>query len=388
MKSPTAFVKPELLTWARKTAHLSVDETAKKITVSEEKLRSWESGVSLPTIKQLRKLAKTYKQSVAVFYLPKPPYMEQPGIRDYRRMPGQSLDELSSNLTFEIRNAVERREIALERYAEKGEVPPNFGVTAAINNDPEKLGEKIRDILNITYEKQILWRDRRLAFNYWRQAMETTGMLVFQSTSIALSDMRGFSLNKHPLPVIVVNRKDAYAARIFTMIHELVHIMLRKAGLCDLDNDSGRPPEEQMIEVFCNRAAGAALVPKKFLLREDIVRNKPKGQDWSDEELHELSNHYAVSREVILRRFLVLSLTDEEFYKKKREQFLEEYRSTPKAKGYVPPAVDTVSEMGKPFVRLILEAFNSERITSSDAADYLGVRLKHLSKISELVGTE
>lgn len=35
---------------------------------------------------------------------------------------------------------------------------------------------------------------------------------------------------------------------------------------------------------------------------------------------------------------------------------------------------------------LVLDAFNDDRITTSDVSDFLGVRLKHLDKISEILG--
>ncbi|WP_080635030.1 helix-turn-helix domain-containing protein [Teredinibacter turnerae] len=41
---------------------------AKKIGVSDERLKNWEEGEGLPTVKQLRSIANSYKQSFAAFF--------------------------------------------------------------------------------------------------------------------------------------------------------------------------------------------------------------------------------------------------------------------------------------------------------------------------------
>ena len=58
---------------------------------------------------------------------------------------------------------------------------------------------------------------------------------MFQSITVELASMRGFSITEFPLPVIVVNRKDMLKARVFTMLHEFVHLLLHIGGTCDLD---------------------------------------------------------------------------------------------------------------------------------------------------------
>jgi hypothetical protein len=44
-----------------------------------------------------------------------------------------------------------------------------------------------------------------------------------------------------------------------------------------------------------------------------------------------------------------------------------------------------VSSLGVPYVRAVLDALHSDRITLSDVSDYLGVRVKHLPKIETFV---
>jgi Zn-dependent peptidase ImmA (M78 family)/transcriptional regulator with XRE-family HTH domain len=385
-KSANALVKPALLVWARTEAHLGIEEAAKRARVSPERLESWENGNSTPTVKQLRTLAKVYRQNFAAFYLSKPPESKRPNLRDYRRLPGVSYDSLSSALVFEIRDAMERREIALELYTEAGEDLPVFSESTTLSEDPEAVGGRIRSSLGINMAQQSRFRKGRTAFNSWRQAVEGVGVLVFQATQIPVEEMRGFSLSDRPLPAIIVNRKDAYVARCFTLLHEFTHLMLHASGLCDLQDSIHRSPEDQRIEVFCNHVAASTLVPQQSLVNQDIVISHGRDPNWSGAELSELARRYVVSREVMVRRLLTLGLTDLEFYQGQREKLLDEFESRPKStRGFLPPSTNVVSAAGKPFVRLVLNAMYSNQITANDVSSYLGIRLKHINRIEQSV---
>ena len=385
-RSADALIRPALLVWARTEAHLNTEVAAKKARVSPEKLRSWENGESRPTVKQLRTLAKVYRQSFAAFYLPRPPEPKRPRLQDFRRLPGASYDALSSALVFEIRDAMERREIAIELYTEGGEDLPVFSETTTLSEDPEAVGERVRSFLKISMNQQSRFRRGRAAFNSWRQAVEGVGVLVFQATQVPVEEMRGFSLTEKPLPAVIVNRKDACVARCFSLLHELAHLMLHSPGLCDLQNSTHRSPKDQRVEVFCNHVAASTLVPRQSLLGQGVVVSHGRDPNWSAAELSELSGRYAVSREVIVRRFLALGLTNLEFYQAKREELLDEFESRRKSTGgFIPPATNVISAAGKPFVRLVLNAMYSNRITANDVSSYLGVRLKHLNRIEESV---
>ena len=69
MTAIKAFVKAELLLWARDRAKVKIDEAAKAAGVSVDRIEEWESGSDAPTLPQLRALAKKYHFPLAVFYL-------------------------------------------------------------------------------------------------------------------------------------------------------------------------------------------------------------------------------------------------------------------------------------------------------------------------------
>lgn len=211
-------------------------------------------------------------------------------------------------------------------------------------------------------------------------------MLVFHFTDVEVHEARGFSLSEPILPVIGLNGSDSVNGRIFTLIHEVGHLLLGDGGSCDLGDytDVSSPPVP--VEVFCNAFAGALLVPRPALLEDAAVRNATAATSWSQSELERLARRFRTSREVVLRRLLTIGRTDEHFYGNWREAALTLPGRDKGATGRPSVAVMTVRDVGKPFARLVIDAYHADSITGSDVSEFLGVRLKHLPAIERRLG--
>jgi hypothetical protein len=196
-KGLTAIIRPDMLIWARQYAYLSLEEAARRIGVPSVKLVSWEDGSALPTVNQLHDIARVYHQPFAVFYLAFPPKPIGLPVKDYRRLPGNGLPSISPELANEIRTAIIRREISLDLSQEIGEPVPDFSLSLSINAKVDSSGDIIRQQLGITFDKQKSWRDSRIAFNNWREALENFGVLVFQSSQLIPTVARGFSIGAY-----------------------------------------------------------------------------------------------------------------------------------------------------------------------------------------------
>ncbi len=236
-----------------------------------------------------------------------------------------------------------------------------------------------------------LWLNRRLGVIRRLHSLNgVTGssapaVLVVQLSRVELDEARGAAIAEIPLPVVIVNAKDAPAARVFTLFHELTHIALRLSGLCDIEEDFSRRPEEQRVEVFCNAAAASALVPSRDLLAIDVVRDHGKRTEWSDPEIDRICRHFAVSRFVVLRRLLTLGRTTQAFYRERhviwsaeaaRIAALQEDRDV-----IIPPYRKALSATGKEFARLVLRAYREDHITLSDVSEYMRLKIKHIPEL-------
>lgn len=387
---------PALITWARETAGFGLAEAAERLGVSEEQLQAWEAedATDAPSIPQLRKIAALFKRPLPVFFLSEAPTSFQV-MRDLRRLPGAGPRHFSPTLQMEIRASSERRELARELAADLEEPIKLFELSAKITDDPESVGRTIRALLGVTDEIQFKWKDAdgRAAFNAWRSRIEEFGVLVFQATSFASEEASGFAIAAAELPVIAVNRKDPLTRRTFSLLHEFAHLMIRVSGVSELETDVARPPEDQKIEVFCNQVAAAALIPKESLLAQTIVRGRgPKSAAWKDDEISDLAKLFGVSREALLRRLLTFDRTTQEFYSRKREQYNSEYQAMRKRekeqsqkkeiKRNMPQ--ETVSNFGRPLVRMLLDNYHQDRLTLSALSGFLNLKVKHIPKLEQI----
>jgi Zn-dependent peptidase ImmA (M78 family)/transcriptional regulator with XRE-family HTH domain len=393
-----AIINSALITWARDSAGFTVAEAARKLGIEEKQLAAWEDpkAEGAPSIPQLRKLAALFKRPLAVFYLPDPP-QGFTVMRDLRRLPATGIRRYSPALQIEIRAANERRELVLELAADLEEELPKFALTATDKEDPEIVGERIRTTFGVTTQLQSQWRDNdgRAGFNGWRTKIENAGVLVFQTTRFPSEDASGFAISADAMPVIAVNRKDAPARRTFSLLHELAHLMLHVSGVSDSVTDAARPPEDQKLEVFCNQVAAAALIPKDALLSNPtVVAQGARSTNWSDGELRELAREFNVSREALVRRLLTLDRTTADFYGQKRQQYLAEYLANKARQKEQAEEVEmkrnmpreTVSNFGRPLVRMLLGNYYQDRLTLSEVSGYLGLQVKHIPKLEQVAG--
>ncbi len=378
-----ALVTPALLRWSRETAGYDVYTASAKAAVKPDALASWESGQARPSIPQLRKLAKLYKRPIAVFYLPEPPQgFTVP--KDYRR-PTQADTMLTSPaLLFQLREAQSRRDLFLELYEQtEGDLPP-MTLSADMREDPEAVAERVRSYLGTPLEAQESWKPNYDTMNRWRAAFEQAGVLVFQMQGVPWDEARGFSVHSETLPLAVVNVKDAPNGRTFTMLHELTHLALRQGGICNLREVGGYALD---IEAFCNAVAGAVLVPREPLLRDELVRGYPEGHEWRDDDLRRLAREFHCSRDVVTRRLLINGRITRNFYQSKREQLANEtvLGSQTRSSGPVPPAREAIAKFGHLFVHVVLSNYYQDNITGSDLTDILQLRMKHLPSLDAIL---
>ena len=371
-----AHINPAMADWARTTANITVEAAAKRLGIQVETLLAWETGAGQPSIPQLRRLAKLYHRPVAAFYLPAPP-RNFAVAKDFRRLPDEPPRAYSTALLFAVRVADYRRDVVLE--LEPDMPPVGFVGSATGDERPEDLAARAREFLGVSLEDQHAWKDHYAALNGWKNALEELGVLVFHFSGVDPREVRGFSISERVLPVIALNGSDAPNGRIFTLLHELGHQLLGEGGSCDLAELTHPTGPALPVEVLCNAFAGAVLVPGDALLADPVVARAAAATTWTDEDLDRLATGFRVSREVLLRRLLTLGRTSLDFYRQWRATLPTEHKQ--KATGRAGVAVMTVRDVGKPFARLVIDAYRSNMLTGGDVSELLGIRLRHLPAV-------
>lgn len=381
-------IAPDVLVWARESIGLSTEQAAAKLDVFPSDLRLWEEGHVEPTLPQLRRMADIYQRSVAAFFLTSPPG-EPVALTDFRLPSSSRGKSWTPELYRAIRRVRMQREVSIELAELRDEQPQPVELALRLDLDPEVAGDQVRAWLG-AISSTALQELPGSVLNAWAALIEREAILVTQIQGVELEEMRGLSISEQPFPIIVLNGKDAPAGKLFTLLHELVHVLLRLGGLCDLKDDPRHPrtPVEQ-IERFCNRVAAAILVPRTALLDHPMVASASPSTKWTDGNIRWLANRFGVSNEALLLRLVTLGLASEDDYRRRRKLFLRIYaarqerrRETSGGPGYYRMKL---RDFGRRYVSMVLDAYRQEDINGSEVADYLDIKLDNLPKLEQAI---
>lgn len=378
MSNTAVGINPEVLRWARERASLSLEEVARRLGKDSADIESWEDGEAAPTYIQLERLAYTvYKRPIAVFFFPEPPLEVEPR-NEFRTLPEEQIRGLSASTRMAIRDALARR-LSLEELCD-GRNPSNLLLFREMNVSPgdDFVGSArtAREFLGITLEKQIGWRSAREALVYWRNAIEQVGVFVFKR-ALKQRTISGFCLADNEFPLIVVNNSIPKTRQIFTLFHELAHVLLSTSGITFRDdrfigNLVGQPRE---IEVFCNRFAAEALIPSDdFAQYRDI-------DTWTDEVVESIANRYCVSREAILRRAVDWGRVSQEYYRRKAAEWASQVSSSVSDGGDFYATYATY--FGDSYLSLVFSQHHRGRLSAEELSDHLGMKVETAVKLED-----
>ena len=381
-KTILANITPEVLAWARNLDCISVADAAARVKVKVEKLESWENGNGLPSLRQAKELAKFYRVPFVYFYLPDTPKktkrIEPSDFRTIGNIGGQF--EMSRELKWLLRDVEDRRDALLELYAMESREPIPFEFYLSDSTNAEEMASQIRGFVGITIPMQLKFRKAENALAFWVDNLEKKDILVFQAARIDPHEMRGLSIGYDVVPIVVLNRKDEYSARLFTLVHELAHIVLRNTGIC---NDVSIEGSSSKIEQFCNEVAGFALVPNQELKAHPaITQIKKSGLD--DTYVRSIARDFAVSREVIINRLCAINIISKTAYLDRLRHYTAEYNeyAAKKRGGQIPPALDVGTQVGRLYSRTVLSALHNDQISIRDTSGYLqNLKPKHFESI-------
>jgi Zn-dependent peptidase ImmA (M78 family) len=364
--------------WCCAERGITLDELAQEIDIAPASFDKVMAGTLGLTFNQLRKLAEFFGRGTLFFLEPGPVDEAKVHSPQFRTLSNQK-PELSPRLKLLIERVERQRAIFL---ALRDELDP---ADMTRFEAPDLAGLRIPDAA--ARVREWLGLDKHNDFDSYRQAIEAHGMLVFRSNGYAgkwqiakESPILGFSLYDPECPVIVVKKQDADTRQSFTLIHELGHLLLHRASSIDDDSDMhSQEGEEREANAF----AGHLLVPDAFLV--DIRDNqRPVEVAAFDDWLKPQRKAWGVSGEVILRRLLdagrlppaayaAYRQWNAKFHPPEKEGGTREHRNR-----------EPKHIFGDGYVRVVLDALNSRRITLAKASSYLdNLKITDLHKLEQ-----
>lgn len=370
-----AKINSAMMKWAREYAGFTHGHEERLPKDIKSKYEAWEKGENSPTWNQLREVSKKYHIPTAFFFMDCPPNFDNlPNMINYRKLVADSIYETNSpNLINNIRKSETRREIYLDLLNELNEDILLFKVPK-LEHDTKIFSNYIREILGISLSTQKSWYKEVNHYNFlnkWKEVLnEKLGVLIFETEGVLLEEMRALCIFHEKIPIILLNSKDSVNGRIFSLFHELTHLLLGESAICGDD-------ENTKEEIFCNAVAGEFLVPEHDL---NISINGVTDL-LSYNSLKKLYNSYGVSEHVILRRLLDANKISRRDYISYINSYEESFsKSSGSGGNYLN---NMIKYNGKAYYSVILDAYEVGIINSLEFSKFTDLGKKQIPKLQE-----
>lgn len=246
---------PAILDTVLRERSLSRRELSRRLNIGAEELDRELEREPEPKQGLLNDIAHELALPSFVFFMQRAPKLHDviPDFRSDNPRPRPKSRETIESIQFA--EGVQRA--AIEGHAVGVDTLPHF--TAKTNTEVDAFALKARAFFGISVEDQATARDAKAFYVIVRKKIEDRGIFVLQD-SFPEKDGSGFCLS-HPIyPVILVNTKQqTRGRRLFTLVHELAHVLMHVTGISDPFISANR------IERLCNRFAGSFLVPEAFV---------------------------------------------------------------------------------------------------------------------------
>ncbi|MDD5455900.1 MAG: XRE family transcriptional regulator [Candidatus Margulisbacteria bacterium] len=374
-------VNINILKWSRESIGLTIKDVANIIKKDIQLVAAWENGAESPTYSQLENLAyNVYKRPVAVFFFPEIPDEDNPKT-DFRTLPSTIVNSLPPEIIKLYRKA-KIFQLNIEELYEGNSLNQNRILDKFHISDAKNISnfvENIRDFLGISYEEQFSWQSHDIALKEWRELLERKGIFIFKD-AFHNEDYSGFCLYDKLYPIIYINNSMPFSRQIFTVFHELAHLLFHKGGIDFRENNRLNFIENEYAnyETVCNRFANEFLVPTKVFINENLIV--------SEKNISILAQKYSVSREVILRNFLDLKLIDNSFYKKMTMKWIDDLKlinqkKTPGGNYYY----TNISYLGENYINLAFSKYYQNKISIENLSEYLNTKVKNIESFEHYV---
>lgn len=369
-----ALIEPALLRWAVARADVTRAELAKSAGTSEAIVEKWLAGDKQPSFVQLRKVASRLRVPLGVLFLSEPPDEPLP-IADYRTVAGTKFEEPSTELR-DVLHSVLRRKDWLSEYQQDTGAGPTQIVNSAVSRDSvPQLAAQIREALELEnfkrpansadFLRELVKRTEAAGINVARNGV------VGNNTHRPLNvdEFRGFSISDPYAPYIFINGADSPAAQIFTLVHEIAHIVRGDTGISAQGvTNVGR------IEAICNAVAAEVLVPRsEFSSVWDVNVEL-------EDAVAAAAKHFRVSRYVIAIRAFENGLIAQGDLDNLLSTFRQQYQNRSKGSGGNFYST-LVTRNGRTFSTRVVEALDRQHLLTRDAASLLDTKVSKLNRL-------
>jgi Zn-dependent peptidase ImmA (M78 family)/transcriptional regulator with XRE-family HTH domain len=367
-------ITPSVLEWAMEQSAVTEQDVAARCKVDLETVREWLSGEDSPSKTQFNGLVALLKRPSAFFFLAKPP-AQAAVTAEFRHPPGETAGRrLLPEEARAVRRARRFQKVSEWVITRSGSAAPILPIATA-EDPPEAVADTVRRFFDWTPEDQFNAKDVSTAAKALRARLESFGLLVLH-LPLSVNGCRGFSLYNRFAPLIAVNTAYNDAARLFSVGHELGHLILQNESIC-----SNR--SSYKLETWCDSFAAAFLMPRnavdKFVGSElfSLPRTSPA-------RAQKLASRFKVSIRAAAIRLIDLRHAPEDYYALIDRT---EFKVGGGGGGGETSPEKRLREWGTTYPQLLLSAEERNLLTRQDVLEYLNLSNTQFQTFRELLGT-
>jgi Zn-dependent peptidase ImmA (M78 family)/transcriptional regulator with XRE-family HTH domain len=378
-------ITPSVLRWAIDESGFDEHVVAEKVDVNPDTLAAWLGGSEKPTLTKFKRLAEVLKRPSATLLRPEPPKTRSVNV-EFRHPPEVDDRDLTPEERFRLREAgrLQRGMSWITRELGDSSSPlPR----ADRSSDPERTAARLRSFLGVSIEAQLAWKSNSVALRAWRDAFEAIGIAVL-ALPLGKTSSRGFSLWDDAAPVIAYNTHWNPAARIFTLGHELGHLVTRTNSMCAERATYVQRPIADDNERWCEAFSAALLLPwadvEAFLVEK--TKWTPGQRIESIRPASRVARAFKVSHRAAIIRLIHKGIAGWELYRQIPKSS-ETKGSGGGGEGRRRPKV-RFDEYGRRVALTMLRGVDQELLSRHDALGYLNVADSELDELRTLATEE
>jgi len=363
-------VKTEIIDWAIDNGEKEESELKKKYALDAWK--NPQTDHDNPTFKQIQDFSRDTHIPFNYFFKDKLPEEKNEFVK-FRTINNDTVQP--SRRLIDTIYAMETRQEWMKEYLldQNKTVSFQFSKIFSDTMDPVAVSKDVLELLNLSDTLGIAMSDDDF-FNVIRTQISSLGIMVMQNGIVGtntqrpldVEEFRAFVLIDSVIPLIFVNSRDSKKAKIFSLIHELIHVFLGNNEVLNVS-----PEDDIANERWINQVTINVLIPANKI--DKLISKKVSPEN----NVKLLSRRFHTSLVATAIRMKELHIWGDnivDWSKKEQSKYLQlKFEKKSSGGDFYNTAV---SRIDRYFANAIINTESSGSMAIVQAASMLGVTLK------------
>lgn len=367
-------VKWQVINWA-----IEHGEKEPEVLANNYHLSAWKNPkkeTDYPTFNQLKNFSNDTRIPLSYLLSNQIPHEELSFVK-FRTI--NNKNAYPSRSLIDTVHSMQNRQEWLKDYYLNENIPFKFTKVSQLNLkrslDKSTTIEEITYLLDFSSIYQKKYDDDR-AFKFLRHKIGDLGIIVMQNGIVGnnthrilnLHEFRAFALYDSNLPLIFLNNTDSVKGKIFSLIHELVHLFIGDSEILNVGPEEDLRKERRINQITIN-----------ILLPKEKVISKIKSNLSPEENTQEISNYFHTSLVATAIRLKQLAVFDNseqliEWAKKEQDSYLKN-KVKKKKKGGGDFYNNIRSRIDHNYAQAVISEERKGNLPLNTAASMIGIKL-------------